>query len=118
MKQSVLRDSWYVVSFVSFGLQWWPPFPRNEREQDAEWQTAQRAAKKAKEAAWKARARARRAENYVEPYADKIIKCVRLVAMLQKYVRPAQAAAAPVSKSGFKVPEGVSILKKDREMDG
>jgi hypothetical protein len=112
-------------SFICFfGLQWRPPFPRYEREQDgreqdAESRTAQRAvffsraAEKAKEAAWKARARAWRAENSVEPYADEIITCVRLVAMLQKYVRPAQAAAAPVTKSGFKVPERVSILKKD-----
>jgi hypothetical protein len=50
----------------------------------------------------------------VEPYTDEIIKCDQLVAMLQKYV-PAQAAAASVTKSEFKVPEGVSILKKDRD---
>jgi hypothetical protein len=50
----------------------------------------------------------------VEPYTDEIITCVRLVAMLQKYAPP-QAAAAPVTKSEFKVPEGVSILKKDRD---
>jgi hypothetical protein len=64
----------------------------------------------AEKAAWKAR----QAENFVEPYTDEIIKCVRLVAMLQKHARP-QAAAAPVTKSEFKVPEGVSILKKDRD---
>lgn len=89
------------------------------RKQEGERRKAQRAVweaeRKVKEEAWKAR----QAENFVEPYTDEIIKCDQLVAMLQRYA-PAQAAAAAAPKSEIKMPEGVSILKKDRDagMDG
>ncbi|GAQ86004.1 hypothetical protein KFL_002640250 [Klebsormidium nitens] len=89
------------------------------RKQEGERRKAQRAVwdaeRKVKEEAWKAR----QAENFVEPYTDEIIKCDQLTAMLQKYA-PAQAAAAAAPKTEIKMPEGVSILKKDRDagMDG
>eukprot|EP00243_Klebsormidium_subtile_P009245 TRINITY_DN4581_c0_g1_i1.p1 TRINITY_DN4581_c0_g1~~TRINITY_DN4581_c0_g1_i1.p1 ORF type:complete len:537 (+),score=266.82 TRINITY_DN4581_c0_g1_i1:151-1761(+) len=89
------------------------------RKQEGERRKAQRAVwdaeRKVKEEAWKAR----QAENFVEPYTDEIIKCDQLSAMLQKYA-PAQAAAAAAPKTEIKMPEGVSILKKDRDagMDG